>query len=658
MFESIRSHKRWLMLFMLVLIFPSFVFFGIQGYNSFMGSEGALATVDGVPVTQRDFDAVHRERLQRLQQQMEQAGQPFDPSVLDSREARAGLLEGMLFERALKKEVEDGNLVISNERLRDVIAGIPAFQEDGRFSIERYRQFLASRGESERQFEEQMRDDLRVRMLYGAVLQSSIVPGSVVDRLEALLREQREVRILPLRADAFLPKVTVTDAQIAEYYDGHKDDFATPENVKVEYLVMDAEALAGKFEVTDAQIKEYYDANQARFGAPEERRASHILIATEGKDKAEARKQADAILAQVRAKPDDFARLAKEQSKDPGSAAQGGDLGFFGKGMMVKPFEEAVFSMKVGDISEVVESDFGFHVIRLTEIRPAQVKPLAAVRAEIITDLRTQQAQKRFAEAADQFTNLVYEQAESLQPAADKLGLKVATQDNLTRAGLPAPQAGDKQPQIFTRRVMDAIFAEDSLKNHRNTQAIEVAPNVMVAARVVEHRPAAIRPLDAVKSAIRDRLERQEAGVLARKAGEEKLAALVKQPNDNGFSPLITVSRRAPQGMPPQLLSAVLATQADKLPTFVGADIDGQGYLIAQVVSARPSETPEPAQRAAALQALQRQASAADELGYIEGLQARHKVKITHPDFRREAVKPDAATPTPAPKAAPAAAGK
>jgi len=639
MFESIRSHRRWLMFFMLVLIVPSFVFFGIQGYNSFMESDGALATVDGVPVTQRDFDAAQRDRVERLRQQMEQAGQTFDPSMLDTRDARAALLESLLFDRALAREVEDGHLLVTNDRLRDVIAGIPAFQEDGRFSMERYRQFLASQGMSEVQFEERLRNDLRKQMLITAVLESSIVPVTVVERLDALLREQREVRILPIRADGFLSKVTVTDAQIAEFYDRHKDDFATPENVKVEYLVLDAAALAGKSEVTDAQIKEYYDANQARFGALEERRASHILIPTEGTDKSAARKQAETLLAQVRAKPDDFARLAKEQSKDPGSAAQGGDLGFFGKGMMVKPFEDAVFGMKVGDISDVVESDFGFHVIRLTDIRPAQTKPLAAVRAEIETELRTQQAQKRFAEAADQFTNLVYEQADSLQPAADKLGLKIATQDNLTRAGLPAAPSQDKQPQIFGRRLMDAIFADDALKNRRNTQAIEVGTNVLVAARVVEHRPAATRPLDEVKAAIRDRLERQEAGALARKAGEEKLAELAKKPGDAGFSPAITVSRRAPQGMPPQLLTAVLATTADKLPTFVGADIDGQGFLIAQVLSAKPSEVPEPAQRAAAHQALQRQSAAADELGYVEGLRTRHKVTIVNPDFRREPAK-------------------
>ncbi len=289
--------------------------------------------------------------------------------------------------------------------------------------------------------------------------------------------------------------------------------FETPENVKVEYLVLSAEALAGDAPVADADVKAYYEQNKGRYGVEEQRRASHILITAEGGDKAAARKKAEAALAAVKANPGDFAKIAKEQSKDPGSAAQGGDLGFFGKGMMVKPFEDVAFSLKQGEISEIVETDFGYHIIRVTEIKPAEAKPLAEVRAEIERELRTQQAQKRFAEAAEQFTNLIYEQADSLKPAADKLGLKIATQDNVTRAGIP-PRPN--QPQVFTPRVIEALFSDDAVKNRRNTQAIEIGPNTLVAARVIEHRPAAVRPLDEVKALIRQRLEQQEAAKLAR----------------------------------------------------------------------------------------------------------------------------------------------
>ena len=348
---------------------------------------------------------------------------------------------------------------------------------------------MASRGQSEAAFEQTLRNDLRKQALVQAVIDSAIVPKQVSDHIERILLEQREVRQLRFPADQFASKVAVTDAQIAEYYQGNRSQFETPESVRVEYLVLSPETVAGNVSIPEAAVANYYNENKARYGTEEQRRASHILIAAEAGDKAAARKKADEILIKVKGAPADFAKLARENSKDPGSAAQGGDLGFFGRGMMVKPFEDTAYRLKEGEISDVVETDFGFHIIRVTEIKPAQAKALAEVRADIERELKNQQAQKNFTEAADQFTNLVYEQADSLQPAATKLNLKVLSADNLTRAGLP-PQLGP--------RVVEAIFAEDSLKNRRNTQAIEVATNTLVSARVLDHRPAAVQPLENV----------------------------------------------------------------------------------------------------------------------------------------------------------------
>ena len=369
-------------------------------------------------------------------------------------------------------------------------------------------------------------------------------------------------------------------------------------------------------------------------GTEEQRRASHILIAAEGSDKAAARKTAEAILVKVKAAPNDFAKLARENSKDPGSAAQGGDLGFFGRGMMVKPFEETAYRLNSGEISDVVETDFGFHIIRVTEVRPAQAKPFAEVRADIERELRKQQAQKSFTEAADQFTNLVYEQADSLQPAVQKLNLKLLSADNLTRRGLP-PHLGP--------RVVEAIFADDSLKNRRNTQAIEVAPSTLVSARVLDHRPSSVQPLDKVTPEIRQLLERREAVRLAREAGEQRLAALRKEPNDAGFSAPKVVSRRQPQDMPPDALTEVLRIPADKLPQFVGTEVGtdfrsavSAGYVIVKVTASKPSEATPPAQRDAQARAITQQAAAAAEFTYAEGLKARHNVKILRADLQRK----------------------
>jgi peptidyl-prolyl cis-trans isomerase D len=637
MFDSIRSHRRWLMFFMLVLIFPSFVFFGIQGYNRFIENEGGLATVDGTPVTQQEFDAAMRDRVERLRQSL---GENFDPKVLETPEARAMVLEGLVLDRALVNEARKSNIVITDERLRDVIAGIPAFQNEGKFSPERYNAFLASQGFTGAIFDQRVREDMRKQALVQAVVESAIVPKQVAERIEGMLREQREVRELRFPAEQFLPKVKVTDAQVKEFYEQNRQLFETPENVKIEYLVLSPETMAGAGAVAEADVRTYYDQNKARYGTEEQRRASHILLTAEGSDKATARKKADEILAKVRARPGDFEKLARENSKDTGSAAQGGDLGFFGRGMMVKPFEEVAFKLKEGEISDVVETDFGFHIIRLTAIKPAQAKPFEEVRADIERDLKQQQAQKRFAEAADQFTNLVYEQADTLQPAADKLNLKIRTAEAMTRQGIPP---------LITARVVDAIFAEDSLKNRRNTQAIEVATNTLVAARVLEHRPAAVRPFEQVKSQIRELVERREASKLAREAGEARLAALRKQPSDEGFLPARFVSRQQAQGFPPSALVQILRVQADKLPAYVGVEIENSGYLIVNVLSSRAGPAVDAPQREAQARVLAQQAAGADELAYAEGLKTRHKVTILRPELQRAAAKATAE-----PKSAPA----
>lgn len=628
MFESIRTHRRWLMLFMLVLIFPSFVFFGIQGYNSFVDTEGALAKVAGVSITQQEFDAAQRDRSERLRQAL---GANFDPKLLESPEARSAILDSLLLDRALTAEASRVHVAVSNDQLRDVIAGIPAFQDEGRFSMERYRAYLTSQGLTERAFEERVRQDLRKQQLIQTVSGTAIVPKQIADRLERIVLEQREVRVLTLPLEAYVAKVAVDDKQVAAFYDNNQRLFETPESAKVEYLVLDAETVGRTVKVADADIRAYYDQNQARYGTDAQWRASHILITPEGGDKAAARKTAEAVAERVRANPKDFAKIARETSKDTGSAANGGDLGFFGKGMMVKPFEEAASQLKPGETSDLVETEFGFHIIRLNELKPAQVKPFDEVRAEIENDLRSQQAQKRFAEAAEQFTNLVYEQSDSLKPAADKLQLEVRVADSVTRSGLPA--APDK-PQVFNARVVEAVFADDAIKNKRNTQAIEVAPSTMVAARVVEYRPASVRPLGEVKAAVRQRLERQEAARLAREAGAARLAELRAKPSDAGFSPVLTVSRRAPQGMPPPMLGEILRAPADKLPAYLGSDVEGAGYLIAHVLSSKPPEALDAAQREAQTRAMNQQLGLADELAYADALKSRYGAKVLKADLR------------------------
>lgn len=632
MFESIRSHRRWLMFFMLVLIFPSFVFFGIQGYNRFVEGDNAVARIAGKPVSAQELEAAQRERMEQLRQMF---GDNFDAKLFDTPEARAATLEALLSERALALEAATEHVFVSEERLREVIATVPAFQRDGRFDYERYKTLLAAQSLSERVFEQRVRDDLVRQTLLQAVADSTFFPKTVAERLLRIGEEQREVRELRFRPEDFAGRVKVTDEAIAAYYEANRREFETPESVKAEYVVLTLDDVAAQIAVPEAELKAYYEQNKAVYGQPEERRASHILLtAGEGgsaSDKAGARRKAEELLVQLRKNPNDFAKLAREFSKDPGSAAKGGDLGFFGRNMMVKPFEDAAFKLKPGEISDVVETDFGFHIIRVDEVKPATYKPFEAVRADIEREYRRQQAQKKFAEAAEQFTNTVYEQSDSLKPVADKLKLQIQTIDALTRDGVPSKPG---VPQIFTPRLVQALFSDEAIKKRRNTEAIEVTPNAFVSARVVEHRPAAQRPLAEVRDQIRARVERQEAARLAREAGAAKLEALRKSPSDAGFSTTRTVSRAAPEGLPPGALNAIMQAPADRLPAFVGAELDGGAYAVFQVLSAKLPEKPDPERRRFQQRAWQQQAGAADDLAYLASLKSKHKAQVVDPALK------------------------
>lgn len=633
MFDSIRSHRRWLMLFLLLLVFPSFVVTGIYGYNQFVGRDNAIAKVDGQPITQPELDAAHREQMDRLRSMF---GAQFDPRMFDTPQARAATLDNLLSERALQREAQAEHVFVSEQRLREVIAAEQVFQQDGKFSYDRYRQVLAAQGLTELGFEQRVQQDLARQTLLQAVAASAVVPRSVSEQVRRLADEQREIRELRFDPKEFRPKVTVTETQIKAFYDSNQREFQTPESVKAEYIVLTLDDVSAQTPApSEADLRAYYEQNKSRFGQDEQRRASHILLsAGEGGtagDKAGAKKRAEELLARVKANPAEFEKLARENSKDPGSASSGGDLGWFGRGMMVKPFEDAAFSLGEGQISGVVETDFGFHVIRVTGVRGAATKPFEEVRAQIEADLRRESAGKRFAEVAEQFSNAVYEQADGLKPVADKLKLSVQTVETLTRAGAPARP---NTPQIFTPRVIEALFSPESIEKKRNTEAIEVASNTLVSARVVEHRPAAVRPLSEVSAMIKLQVEQTEAARLAREAGEQKLAALQKSASDAGFSASRTISRSRPEGLPAAAVNAVMRAPADKLPAFVGASLDGGSYGIFQVVSSKVPDTSEPSQAQAQARALAQVFGAADDSAYIAALRTKHKAQVVRAEFK------------------------
>ncbi|MGJ7916756.1 peptidyl-prolyl cis-trans isomerase, partial [Massilia sp. LXY-6] len=498
------------------------------------------------------------------------------------------------------------------------------------FDLDAYKAFLASQGMSAQNFEQRVGYQLAVQQLAGSVQATAFAPRSVANRLSDINDQQREVQELLFPIANFASQVKVTDDMVKAYYDKNAALFTVPEQVKAEYLVFDADTVAKQVNVTDAEVQDVYNKSKERFSTPEKRSASHILIAVpkdaKPADDAAAKAKAQAILAEVQKNPNDFAKIAKAQSQDPGSAELGGDLGVVEKGVFDKPVEDAIFKLKEGEVSGLVRSSFGYHIVKVTKLVPAVQKSLEEAKPEIVAELKKAKLASKYSELAESFSNTVYEQSDSLKPAADKFGLTIQTADGLTRT--PNPALG-KSP-VNNEKFLKAIFSQDAIANKRNTEAVEVAPSTLVAGRVVEFKPATKRPLAEVQDQIRQRVTQEEEQRLARQAGEAKLAALKASGDASGFGEVKVLSRTMQKdpGINPAAAIAVLKADVSKLPAYVGVELPGQGYGVYRIGKVTQPAQPDQARRKQEAEAIARAVGNAEMYGYIEALKKKAKAKV------------------------------
>ncbi|MBW8905104.1 MAG: SurA N-terminal domain-containing protein [Betaproteobacteria bacterium] len=554
MFDFVQKHRLVLQVF-LALIAITFATWGIESYTRYAGARDTVASVNGMDISRREFDDQVRQQQESVQRMF---GGRIDPAAFDNPETRRAVLDQMVAERLVATETSKRNLYIDDKRLSELIVSIPQFQVDGKFSEQMFENAARSQNPplTPRQFAERLRQNFALQQLPGSIGESAIVPRAVSARLAAIEAEQREVSQSTIAAKQFIGQVKLDDAKLKEYYDSHLADFRTPERVRAEYVVLSADNLARQEPVTDEELKQAYDARASAFRVEEQRRASHILVKT--------KEEADKIVAELKKNPNAFGELAKKQSQDTGSAEKGGDLGWFGRGMMVKPFEDAVFGMKQGEL-RVAQSEFGFHVIKLTGVQEGKSRPFDEVKKELATDLTRQRAQKKYAESSDAFGNMVYEQSDSLKPAAERFKLQIQTTGWITKSA---------------RQELGAL---DNPK---------LAPNTLVAARVVAHEPEAQRKFEEVKEEIAEMLRRQEAFRLAEQEGAAKLAQLQKgeQASVIWSAPKL-VSRRDAQGLPNDVLRKVVAADASKLPAYIGLPMPGSGYIILRISKVVPGQS-------------------------------------------------------------------
>jgi len=629
MFDSVRNNKKIVQLVLAIIILP-FALWGVDSYVRGGRGSNELATVGGSPIASEEFQRALSQQQERLRPQL--GGNAN--KLLESMEFRRGVLQELINQRLLLLYAGKGHLAVGDGVLRDVITSQPSLQVDGKFSRERYEALVASQNMSVEQFEALLRRDLLLQQASLPVANAALAGRLSADRWLMAQLEEREVAAALVRADQFAGATPDAEA-VKRYYEENRARFEQPEQLRVDYLVLSQDRFVREASVDEAAIKAWYEANAARYVKPEQRRASHILLrldknASEGEAKAAAEKAAQ-ILDQLKANSGDFAKLAKQHSQDPGSAANGGDLGFFGRGMMVKPFEEAAFALREDQVSEPVRSDFGIHIIRLTGIRPQQAQKLDEVRDEIIAELKRQAGAKRYAEAAENFANIVYEQPDSLQPAAEKFALKVQSSDWLAKGGaLPEPFANEKLAQ--------AIFGEDAIKNRRNTEAIETAPTTLVAARVAEHRPAAVLPLEQVAGTIAKALQREAGLAQAATAGQAALEKLRRGESAAlSWSTVRPVSRMAAQDLDEASRAAIFHAATDKLPAFVGVKVPA-GFALYRIDGVKPfdaavASAPGPADM---LRQQYQQLLAQEEMfDWLAALRGQYEVKINSAALER-----------------------
>ena len=625
MFEFIRTHQRLMQFFLLLLIVPSFVLVGVSSYNE-RGSNDGVATVDGKKITQQEWEAAQRRQLDQARQMM---GEQFDQKLFETPEAKQAVLDQLVAERAINAEIIRNHLTVSDAALQKAILGIQAFRkEDGTFDMDRYKAALAAQGMTPDMFDQRMRHDLAVQQLVGSVQQTAFAPRTVANRLSDINDEEREVQEQLFPAANYVSQVKVTDDMVKAYYDKNAALFQVPESVKAEYVVFDASAVEKQVNVSDADVADAYNKNKARFTTPEKRTASHILInvkkGASAAEDAAAKAKAQAVLDEVRKNPNDFAKIAKAQSQDPGSAELGGDLGVVQKGVFVKPVEDAIYGLKEGEVSGLVRSEFGYHIIKITKIVPETQKSLEEAKPEILAELKKAKMSAKYTELAETFRNTVYEQADSLKPVADKLGLTIQTAEGLTRAPNPALGASP----VNNPKFLEAIFGSDAIKNKRNTDAVEVAPGTLVAGRVVEFKPATKRPLADVEAAIRQRVTQEEAAKLARQAGEAKLAAARASGDTAGFGEAKIVARTKQPTINETAAVAVLKADASKLPAYVGVDIPGVGYGVYRINKVSQPAQPDVARRKQEAEQIGRAVGNAETYGFVEALKHKAKAKI------------------------------
>jgi len=625
MLEKFRSYAQTKAAqIILALILIPFALFGIDSYLNQAGNNLSIAKVNGYKIALQEYNRA----IEKVRNRIMSEGKKVDPAMFDSFEFKESVIDGLITKQLLNNDIKKSQFRITDQQLSQYIIGMPEFQKDGKFSQEVYDKVLQNNQLTPKKFEESIRNDLLIQQVRDGLQKLIFIPPNNLAETLRATSQQREISIAEFKTKEYMTKSNIAEKDIQAFYDQNKSKFLAPEQVKAEFVVFSLANILPTINVTEDEIKSFYKANADKYQNQQQREASHILIATSKNappaEKAKAKAKAEDILNQIRKNPKQFEELASKYSQDPESAKKGGDLGSFGRGMMVKPFDDAVFSMKVNEISNIVESDFGYHIIKLTKII-GEGGGFDALRPQIKAELIYQKGQEKFAALAEEFSNKVYEQSSSLEVVSKRFNLPIQKTDWISR--------NDTDKFFKNEALMNALYSKESIKDHRNTEAIEVTPNNLISARVVDYKAQSTKPFADVKKNIEDYLKFESAKKMVASEGEVALKSLTDASRKIDWQPATLVDRKNTKGLSDAVVNHAYKMPTDKLPSYSGFIDGNNGYVIVKVNKVSfPNDSNEENKQAFASD--YSEALSAEYLSaYLKGLKAKASVSVNQKFF-------------------------
>ena len=608
----------------LALILVPFALFGIDSYLNQAGNNLSIAKVNGYKIALPEYNRA----IESVRNRMTSEGKKVDPAMFDSFEFKESVVDGLITKQLLNNDIKKSKFKITDQQLSQYIVGMPEFQKDGKFSQELYDKVLQNNQLTPKKFEESIRNDLLIQQVRDGLQKLTFIPPNNLAETLKATSQQREVSVAEFKTKEYMAKATIAEKDMQSFYDQNKAKFLAPEQVKAEFVVFSLPSILPSINVTEDEVKAFYKTNADKYQNQQQREASHILIAASKNappaEKAKARAKAEDILGQIKKNPKQFEALATKYSQDPESAKKGGELGAFGRGMMVKPFDDAVFSMKVNEVSSIVESDFGYHIIKLTKII-GEGGGFDAMKPQIKAELIFQKGQEKFAALTEEFSNKVYEQSASLDAVSKKFNLPIQKTDWISR--------NDSDKFFKNEALMNALYTKESIKDHRNTEAIEVTPNNLISARVVDYKAQSTKPFADVKKNIEDYLKFEAAKKTVLSEGELALKSVADASRKIEWQTAVLVDRKNTKGLSDAVINQAYKMPTDKLPSYSGFVDGNNGYVIVKVNKvAFPNDNNEENKKAFASEYTE--ALSAEYLsGYLKGLKAKASVSVNQKFF-------------------------